>query len=94
MTYLVEIIERAVDAQLKMLGRDLVRDLDSTVKRVGNDDLAVVVDRCSCDLSSLEQRDLPLQLSRNSNESGLVEDKPPIRTASLKDYGERELQRE
>ena len=61
-TYLIKVIKGIVNTKLKMLGRQLVREVDGRLDRGDHDDLAVLVDRFSCDFRARQKRNLSFQL--------------------------------
>ena len=63
---LAQPLEGIVHAQLQMLGSDLVGDIDDDVQIIGDNDLAVIVDRRARDLPAVEQGYLLLQFITNS----------------------------
>ena len=62
----VEVVERVVQTQLQMLGRDGVGNVDRLRDAVDEQDRAVMLDRIAGDLAAFELRDLPLELRRDA----------------------------
>ena len=61
----VQIVEGIVNAELQMLGGDLVGDVDGLHQGVGHDDLTIVVDGCPGDGGTGQEGDLIFQLRLN-----------------------------
>ena len=59
-----QIFEGIIHAYFQMLRRDLIGNLDGLCNAVYNDDLTVIVDRCSGNFRSGQQRDLFFQFFR------------------------------
>ena len=63
----IEIIKGVVNAELKVLGSELIGNVNGEGKCGGNNDFSVIIDRRTCDFGAFEHRNLYFKLLLNRN---------------------------